>query len=573
MKDSRDRNYPHNYQELLEKHRKVKPVDLKPMSTPITRRGAIASGLEPYTGEWTDGHKTHLLRRSLFGVRKADMEAIAGLSVGEAVDLLLQQGEAPLPPVNDYNDAGDGVEDPVIAFGETWIDAPHGGDYEGNRTISLKGWLIRRMVNQPTRLEEKMLLFWHNLLPVQTWGVFYAKLCYRYFEMLRRNVFGNYKTMIRELTLDPAMLIYLNGTFNNKEAPDENYGRELQELFCIGKGPNADFTEADVQASARVLTGWVIDWENWDKAGQVGSFFYPPFHDTSDKQFSSFYGDRVITGKTSTQGEGELDELLEMIFDNQETALYICRRLYQFFVYNDIDAHTEEYVIQPLAEVFRSGNYEIKPVLEVLLKSAHFHDAANHGALIKSPAEYLLGLWRTLEVEGVDPDNLRLGYRQHGSFLWTMANTGMEIGDPPSVSGWPAYYQAPSFDKHWVTTDTIANRAIQSDSLIYWGFWVMEDVQIPADLIRFLTVLDNPGDPNAMLQESALLLLGMELETGVLGNLKSILLSGQQTDSYWSSAWGQLMEEPDNEEYRMVVINRLKPTFQHLLQLGEAHLM
>ncbi len=213
--------------------------------------------------------------------------------MSQAVDLLLTKGTVTLP-VNNYNDPANGVEDPEIAFGETWINSAYGDQYEGPRTNSLKGWLIKNMLNQDTSVEEKMLLFWHNLLPIQTWGVFYAKLSYRYFEMLRRNLFGNFKTMIKELTLDPAMLLYLNGTFNNKEAPDENYGRELQELFCIGKGPNANFTEEDVQAAARVLTGWVVRWEDFEASRTLPSYFYSPFHDTTNKQFSAFYGNRVI---------------------------------------------------------------------------------------------------------------------------------------------------------------------------------------------------------------------------------------------------------------------------------------
>jgi len=573
MNNSKDRNYlPKNYQELLTRYRKVPPVVLETNHPASPKRSALATGLEVYSGEWGDVQKLHLLRRTLFGTRQKDLEALAGLDVSQAVDLLLTKGTVTLP-VNNYNDPANGVEDPEIAFGETWINSAYGDQYEGPRTNSLKGWLIKNMLNQDTSVEEKMLLFWHNLLPIQTWGVFYAKLSYRYFEMLRRNLFGNFKTMIKELTLDPAMLLYLNGTFNNKEAPDENYGRELQELFCIGKGPNANFTEEDVQAAARVLTGWVVRWEDFEASGILPSYFYSPFHDTTNKQFSAFYGNRVILGRTGEAGAEELDELLDMIFDNNETALYLCRRLYQFFVYPEIDAAAESQVIEPLANILRTNDYEVKPVLEALFKSAHFHDEANWGAIIKSPTEYVLGLWRTLEVEGVDPEDLLLGYTQHNSFLWNMANLGMEIGDPPSVSGWPAYYQTPSYDKYWLTTDTIANRAIASDSLVYWGFWIKEGVQIPADLIKFISGLNHPEDPNQMLLESSRLLLGMELDTEMLNNLKSILLSGQQTDSYWSTAWGELTENPDDEEYRMVVENRLKPTFQHLLQLGEAQLM
>lgn len=564
---------PKNYSELLEKYRKVTPQTLNVSDTGGLRTTTNDAGLEPYSGEWAEAHQMHLLRRALFGVTKADYQAIKGMSMEDTVDFLLTKGEAPDPPVNDYDGSEDGLVDPEIAFGETWISSGYGDQYEGPRTISLKTWVINNMINQPTSLEEKMMLFWHNLLPIQTWGVFYAKLSYRYFEMLRRNVYGNYKTMIRELTLDPAMLLYLNGTFNNKEAPDENYGRELQELFCIGKGPNAKFTESDVQASARVLTGWIINWETFHDAGELGVRFEPYLHETSDKQFSEFYGNKTIKGRADGTGAEELDELLEMIIENDETALYICRRLYKFFIYNNIDESTEQNVIVPLAQIFRANNYEIRPVLEILFKSAHFHDESNHGAMIKNPAEFIIGLWRTLGIQGVEKGDILAEYEQHRGMLWQMANLGLEVGDPPSVSGWPAYYQEPSFDKYWITTDTITNRAIMSDSMCDWGFWVDEDKQFAADLIAFLQTLDQPEEANTMLRECGNLLLGIPLEDSEIDGLKEILLSGQQSDSYWYIAWTQLMADPDNEEYRLIVRNRLVPTFKHLLQLGQSHLM
>lgn len=574
---------PDNYQELLAKHRKINAKILPLNTTPIPARAVVQADLEPYTGPWDDQHITHLLKRSLFGVTKNELSAFRGLTMTEAVDQLLIQGIPPQPPVNDYDNTGDGIDDPEIPFGSTWILAGYLNEYEGHRISSLKAWLVHNVINQQATLEEKMMLFWHNLLPTESWGVFFAKLSYRYFEMLRRNAFGNFKTLIRELTLDPSMLLYLNGTFNNKDAPDENYGRELQELFCIGKGPDVQFTEEDVQAAARVLTGWVVDWSKWEASGDMGSLFHPPDHETSDKQFSAFYGNRLITGRVGTAGSEELDELLDMLFDNAEAALYICRRLYTFFVYHEIDATTEQQVIVPLAQLFRESGYEIRPVLEILLKSAHFHDQANHGAMIKNPVDHILGLWRSLSMEqrfathlenlSMDPTDLNLRFKKNLSIVWNMANLGLELGDPPSVSGWPAYYQAPSFDKYWLTTDTITSRAISSDSLVYWGFWIMEGVQVPADLIAFLDTLDNPDDADLMLKECSLLFHGIMATDEVISNLKKILLSGQQTENYWRVAWNTMKNNPGNEEYRLVVENRLKSTFQALLQMGEAQLM
>jgi uncharacterized protein (DUF1800 family) len=156
-----------------------------------------------------------------------------------------------------------------------------------------------------------------------------------------------------------------------------------------------------------------------------------------------------------------------MIFANNEVAHYICRRLYNFFVFGEIDEATEANVIVPLAEIFRSNNYEILPVLEVLFKSEHFYDEANRGAMLKNPVDHLLGAWRSLEMKYDHPSEIYMVGRTHISMQWAMSGMGMELADPPSVAGWPAYYQAPQFDRSWITTDTITSRALWIDSMLF----------------------------------------------------------------------------------------------------------
>lgn len=572
---------PKDLSVLVNRFRKVAPVDLtkgnleftqgnqwKPSSSPL---GRTKSGLTAYAGPWEIPQITHLLKRTMFGAKKKDLDTFKTLTAFQAVDRLLIAAPKPDAPKNYYNDSK--VVDPEVPFGETWINASYNNDYEGRRINSLKSWLINNFINQEVSLSEKMLLFWHSLLVTESWGIFIAKTSYQYFELLRDHSFGNFKSLIKEITIAPAMLIYLNGTRNQKEAPDENYARELQELFCIGKGPNSGYTEGDVQSAARVLTGWRHRWNQVNGVGPVESYFDKNRHDTDDKPFSEFYGNRLIEGKEGVQGAEELDELLDMIFDNQETALYLSRRLYQFFVYSEIDSLAEQNVIQPMAEILRSNNYEILPVLDKLLKSEHFFDVMNHGAFIKSPLDHLVGLWRVLEVESPDPEDPVLKDKIARSMIWNMANKGLEIGDPPSVSGWPAYYQAPQFDKAWITTDTISSRATTGDSLVYWGFWVDRDIQIPADLVKFTTTLSKPEDPNQLIYDTIALFLGIELGPTEVEELKSILLSGEREDYYWTNAWDDYTREPGNMEFHLTVENRLKSFYQRLFQRGEFQLM
>ena len=524
----------------------------------------ITTGLEPYAGDFNVQDAVHLFRRTLFGVKKdeVDLAVVTGLSA--TLDRLLEEHPLPLP-VNDYN--RDDLKDPNVPFGQTWVDDhTDNGDLTSARIVSLKAWWIDQMMNQQPSLQQKMMLFWHNHFATQTWGVFWANQAYRHFKLLHEQAFGNFKVLTRAITTDPQMLLYLNGAFNNKESPDENYGRELQELFCIGKGPNSNYSEEDVKMAAKVLTGWTIQWE-----GTYPSYFNYWLHDQSDKEFSSFYGGKVIKGKYGPDGAKETDELMDMIFDNPETALFICRKIYRFFVYPYISEETEQNIIVPLASILRDNNYEMVPVLRTLLNSAHFFDLELRGAMIKSPVDFFIGFWRSMLVSIPENASVKNNLEIRTSSLWQISNLGQQLMDPPNVAGWPAYYQYPQYDKSWITTDSVPRRALTTDSFIYWGFW-SETLLTNVDLLAFIDQLDNPDQLNPMLDEILDLLLAVPVSELQRNQMKSILLSGQANEGYWNQAWFAYKLTPYDEMARMTVENRVKPFFQYLFQLSEYHL-
>ena len=524
----------------------------------------VTGGLTPYAGEWNDAARLHLLRRTMFGVRKEDLNLLRNMSFAEAIDQIVQLSPKPAAPVNDYN--GDGFVDPDVPFGETWIAAPFTEDSASPRVVSLKRWLIQNMIHQEMTIHEKMLFFWHNHLVVQTWDVFMPGGSYRYFDMLRTNALGNFKELVKAVTIDASMLLYLNGFLNNKEAFDENYARELQELFCIGKGPNANFTESDVQMAAKVLTGWTIQWP--ERTTRWANWA----HDETDKQFSAFYNNRVIQGRSGAAGQEETDELIDMIFENNETALFICRKLYRFFVYSEISDQAEMDVIEPLAQMLRDNNYEILPVVKTLLASEHFFDAEIRAAQLKSPTDFLLGFWRMTGAEIPANYNLYEKGLVTNAMLWRMSGMGLQVGDPPNVAGYPAYYQTPIYDRSWITTDTITERALITDSFIYWGYWTPLD-NIFIQLTDFVGQFDDPGNPNELLNEAFTLCCPLTPNDRVRASLKAILLSNQQTDSYWTNAWNNHVNNPNNEEFKMIVESRLEDMFRRLFQLAEFQLI
>ena len=316
------------------------------------------AALDPYTGPWTRKEATHLLRRVCFGVKKKDVDKIVAQGLQNALKDLLVVDAAPSPPLNIYSTTG--KPDPDVPFGQTFVNAPINAalppEYYQSRTDVLKAWWVGNMIHQGTNITEKMTFFWHNHFAVEADIIQIAQGTHQYYMLLRNNCLGNFKTLAKQVTLNPGMLRYLNGYLNSKDAPDENYARELQELFTVGKGPDSKYTEDDVKAAARILTGYRIN----PLVMPLVYYFDFTQHDTLNKQFSSFYGNKLITGKFFNQGELELDELINMLFDNIETARHICRKLYRFFVYYDIDDTIEQTIILPLADYLKQQNFDIK---------------------------------------------------------------------------------------------------------------------------------------------------------------------------------------------------------------------
>ncbi|MDH3651332.1 MAG: DUF1800 domain-containing protein, partial [Saprospiraceae bacterium] len=271
-------------------------------------------------------------------------------------------------------------------------------------------------------------------------------------------------------------------------------------------------------------------------------------------------------------GADELDLLLDMLFDTNELGAFLVRKLYRFFVFHEISAEVESNIIQPLANIFRNSDYEIRPVLEALFSSAHFFADSQRGAMIKSPLDFLVGFWRTFGVEMPQAATERNKYEIRTSMLWTMNNMGLQVMDPPNVAGWPAYHQLPQYDKHWITTNTITNRAVVTDSFIYWGFW-SENLLTNVDLLRHIGTFENEDDPVALVDDLVELHLGVPVSKEIKDRMLAILLTGQQNPSYWTNAWYDWLESPTDQMKRSIVESRARILFQFMLQLSEYHLI
>jgi uncharacterized protein (DUF1800 family) len=517
--------------------------------------------IKPYTGQFGRKEVIHLLRRTMFGVKKIDIWFLEKKTLTQAVDMLLRTTPVtPLPPLVDYISVGE-----TVGFGQTWINTNNNSSAEvtGNRVLSWRNWWYGLLLQQEMSITEKLTIFWHNHFVVESETSGHPIQLYNYVMKLRQHGLGNFKVFTKAITLDASMLVYLNGQENNKEKANENYARELQELFTVGKGMDSKYTEADVKAAAQILTGYMIE--------NNQSIFNPSLHDTSDKQFSAFYGNRIIKGQTGANGAKELDELLDMIFANPETAKFICRRLYLFFGYYDLTPQVEAEVIAPLAEIFRNNNYEIKPVLQAFFTSEHFFGTQVRGAMIKSPFDFTVGLVRQMEVaipRPIAPSEVESAY-----FIWHRLNEvtirqQQQLGSPPNVAGWAAYYQAPQFHEMWINGVTLGVRQ-QFISILMSGGYVYKKVVSKADVLRVVATFDTPTDPNRLVDEAIMLFLGIEVTPSVRAYMKSILLSNQQDDNYWRQAWIEYVKKPNDRIYRQIIESRLQAFFTFLLNLEE----
>jgi uncharacterized protein (DUF1800 family) len=553
------------------------------------------AGLTPYTGTFGREQVIHLLKRTMFGAKKSDVDYFTGKTLTAVVNELMTVPAALTPeqmPLRNYEMVtvqgyANPIDDPHAAIGKTWVYAPVSGPtmtvsgnsitipnlatgLDGQRRNSFKSWWTGQMVNQTRSVFEKMVLFWHNHFATETNDT-NAMLAFWSQMILRRNAMGNFKTFVREMTLDPNMLMYLNGRFNVKTAPDENYARELQELFTLGKGPASQYTEDDVKAAAKVLTGWSFAGNNPDSSFNLPSgmtayrtTFNVNNHDTGTKQFSSFFGNKTIVGSptanTQMNAERELDEMLNMIFAQNEVAMFICRKLYRHFVYYTLDATIEAEVIKPMADLFKAS-WDIKAPLKALLLSEHFHEAAQKACFIKSPLEFVVGMAREFDIQMPASNEVIHRYMAwnslHSTRVSGASSQGQNIGDPPNVAGWPAYYQEPVYHEFWVNTDTLPKRMKFMETLLptnttslglslgtYAAFPGITRYMI-IDVLSYTKSLGTDArDPNILIDVLLQNLYRVPPTQAMRNYMKNILLNGQTTDYYWTDAWDAYTTNP-----------------------------
>lgn len=529
----------------------------------------INTDLTPYAGPWTFAQAAHLLRRTTFGPTYAQIKWAEANGLQATLDQLFGELPVPDPPVNAFY-----PDDVNVPIGQPWVGAPYEGDFgaiSSYRFRSVTGWTLGLIWEEGISIREKLTLFWHNHLPISV--IEDPKLIYRYGKTLRDYAWGNFRQLIKDITIDPAMLRFLNGSQNKKEAPNENYARELLELFTIGKGPQigpgdyANYTEQDVKEIARALSGWRdfgLNVESNAFNGNFGSEFVPDRHDDGVKTLSYHFDNAVIPN----MWEDEYGQVVDIIFQQDEVARFICRKLYRWFVFSEIDAAIETNIIQPMAQILIDQNFEIRPAVEALLGSEHFFDEAYTGVIIKNPIDFMMSILKTLDVDVSAPLDQRYDswYR-----IWGLAGQQqMRYYEAPEVAGWQAYYREPLWYRNWLNASTLRIRMKDAETLAtngYFPFQANGEI-MRVEVLKLLATLDNPDDPGLLVDECVKILFPKPISPERKEALKSILLGGLP-DSVWTQEYIAYVLNPGNSTFANAVDNRLRPLIKAMLTMPD----
>lgn len=468
---------------------------------------AAHGDLSPYTPSaskpWNARRAAHLLRRVGFGPTWEEITAALNTTPGQILELLLAPSAPPAPP-------------------GAWVSAPRQNPNDnGVRSIyngyarDTQEWWTNLMLQPAMMLREKMVLFWHNHFVSEYSVVQYPQFMYIQNQLFRQFAFGDFKELAKKVTIDPAMLIYLDGATSRQGNPNENYARELLELFTIGVGTYNDdtphYTEHDIVELARALTGWQF----------TNQTTLTPTFNTG--RFDG--GNKTIFGTTAGFGiEGVGTNVIDHIFDQNDkdlnrkrAAIFLCEKLYQYFVHEIPDMD----IVAGMAATLEANNWKVGPVLRQLLTSEHFFDDNVIGAKIKSPADYVLGAIRQFKLAApMNRQNINIGFPESHDAVTAMSYLTQALLAPPNVKGWLG-------GRTWISSATIPLR------IRYAQFWIeplSTSLKYNFDPVAWVKSLpDAKEDVTKLLDHIIELLLPLELTAEAKAPLLDEILGGGPT--------------------------------------------
>jgi uncharacterized protein (DUF1800 family) len=396
--------------------------------------GTIAPYVPSVERPWNEERAKHLYRRLGFGATPSQVEAALGASPADLVDALID--EAITMPFTTEPDWAN------------WTYSDYGGTEEAffeQQSEQFIEWVVTWVKDMHLKgFRERLSLFWHNHFVTRADTYLCPSHMIQYHKLLQQFALGNFKDFVREMGKTPAMLVFLNGVENSFVSPNENYARELYELFTLGH--DNGYTQTDIEETARALTGWNGYFEYCDEIG-----FLPLLHDTNAK---------TIFDQTGNWG---YDDVVNILFEQRggQIASFICDKLYRNFIHPD----GNEEIVAEMAATFVDNDWELAPVFRQLFQSEHFFDDYVIGTLVKNPADYVLGLLKPTNFETNE------GMMEIATYL--IYGLGQELFNPVDVAGWPG-------NRTWVNGTTLTGRWQSADIILTTLF-----SELPDTLIEF----------------------------------------------------------------------------------------
>jgi uncharacterized protein (DUF1800 family) len=358
----------------------------------------------------------HLLWRAAFGPMAENVNELGSISQKELYKVLRKKSSGDPVTINIASSAFDGLVKGVQDLGRmqklTQEQKKQMRKQSADDIKNLNLTWLSEMINSEAQLREKMSLFWHGHFACRVVNIYFQQ---QLLDVIRKNALGNFGDLLREVSKTPAMLSFLNNQQNRKQHPNENFAREVMELFTMGRG---NYTEDDIKEGARAYTGWGFNLK--------GEFVDRPFlHDT---------GNKTLLGKT---GNFDGDDVIDIILEQKATARFITRKICKFFV----NENPDEGKVESLATSFYQSNYNLQKLMDDIFLSDWFYEEKNIGTRIKSPVELIAGIRRLIPMELEKPEAQLLFQRVLGQVLFY----------PPNVAGWPG-------GKNWIDSSALMFR-------------------------------------------------------------------------------------------------------------------
>lgn len=477
------------------------------------RKGSkLLANLEKKTTPLTKKEAYHLLRRVSFAPTLSNVTAIEGKTPDEAVSMLLGDGQQALPDGYESMNWLDTAEyNPLSQITEIRFEIE---SRLKSRYREFNDWWLDLMRKEELTIMEKLTLFWSTVWTIEftydTHALIPPPLIYRNNQTLRGNRIGNYKKIVEDITLDGAMLLYQSLHYSTVQdrVPNENYMREMLELFTMGIG---QYTEGDIKEGSRVLTGWRTSayLESPKPNGQFNTYFSPVDHDIEAKQFMG----RAISARNEDDNtefqvlDEEVRGLINIMFEERgrQIAEFVSTKIYRYFVYSD-PGMVDEQIVSELSDAMVSNNYELKPVFEKLFTSKYFYSDDVIGGQIKTPPDYIVGVERML---GVDYPNARGAVFDIEQVLY----------DPPDVGSWPGY-------RTWISTKTYPRRVNYALEML--------DMLKNNEITELAQQFENYGNPDTLIDSFIMHFLPVELSEDRKASYKNTMLN-QISQADWKA--------------------------------------